>query len=221
MNYTICMDYENYILGNSAPYKLVKSDMNKGELEDRTLSLFRYVFEDLLQWTPYMIRDYISWDLIRWLKLDIAVNKIEFPVELDKNKDLFYIAHLLYPNLISYRRREYTLSLYNKVMNKEKRKFPKDFFSAKNGQENLKICFLYCVEQNLFDLSLKEQYMFFADLPKATVFLKKTGLRVPYYRFYRTVLDLFHDSLEQRANEFYYQYARFMLGLSQTKGTQT
>lgn len=218
MNYTICTDYENYLLGNIDGYKLKQSNMNKGDLEIRTLSLLKYVFEDLLEWTPYMIRDYISWDLIHWLKLDAAIKKIEFPVELDKTKDLFYIAHILYPNLITYRKRDYTLALYCKVMRKDKKKFPKDFFSAKNGQENLKICFSYCVQQNLYDLSLKEQYLFFSNVTKANTFLKNTGLRIPYYQFYPTVLDLFHDSMGESSNELYYQYARFMLGLNQTKG---
>ena len=218
MNFIICAEYENYLLGNSDGYKVVQSNMNTGDINNRVISLLKYVFEDLLEWTPYMIRDYISWDLIHWLKLDSAIKKVEFPVELDKDKDLFYIAHILYPDLISYRKRDYTLALYCKVMNKEKRKFPKNFFSDKNGQDNLKICFSYCVQQNLFDLSLKEQYMYFSNVTKSNNFLKKTGLRVAYYQFYTTVLDLFHDSLGENGNELYYQYARYILGLNQTKG---
>lgn len=218
MNYSICMEYENYILGNATSYKIIKSNMNKGDIEDRTLSLLRYVFEYLLEWTPQMVRDYISWDLLKWLKLDAAIKKIEFPVELDPNTDLFYIAHILYPDEIKYRQKDFTLQVYDKVMKGDKRKFPKGFFSMKNGQSNLKICFLYCVQQSLYDLSLKEQYMYFSDLKKANEFLKKTNLRTAYYKYYKTVLELFHDSLGNMSSELYYQYARFLYSISLVKG---
>lgn len=218
MNYAICTEYENYILGNSNSYKIVKSNMNKGDVEERTLSLLRYVFEDLLEWTPQMVRDYLTWDLLKWLKLDIAIKKIEFPSELDPQKDLFYIAHILYPKEIRYRQKDFTLQVYDKVMKGEKRKFPKGFFSMKNGQNNLKICFLYCVQQNLYDLSLKEQYLYFSDVKQANDFIKKTNLRTAYYKYYKTILELFHDSLGDAASELYYQYARFLYEISLVKG---
>lgn len=76
MNFIICAEYENYLLGNSDGYKVVQSNMNTGDINNRVISLLKYVFEDLLEWTPYMIRDYISWDLIHYPLIFMSINRL-------------------------------------------------------------------------------------------------------------------------------------------------
>lgn len=210
MNVSIRLDYENTLLGRQTTYKIAKKEADKGEINDRILSLLHYVFDELLEWSPSMVRDYLNWDVIEWLHLTSVINKIEFPPELDSRTDLFYIAALMYPKEITYQKRDFTLQVYEKVMSGDLIKYPKGFFSSAEGIENLQICFRYAVRQKLYNKSLKELYLFFSDYQPARKFISNANLSLPYSKHYDLPLDLFHDSLHiSERSEFYYHYAKF------------
>ena len=218
MNISIRLDYENTLLGHQTTYKIAKKDADKGEINDRILSLLHYVFDELLEWSPTMVRDYLNWKVIEWLHLTPVVNKIEFPPELDSKTDLFYIASLMYPKEITYRKKDFTLQVYEKVMSGDLIKYPKGFFSSAAGIENLQICFRYAVRQKLFNKSLKELYLFFSDCQLARKFINDANLKLPYSKHYDSPLDLLHESLQgNEKSEFYYHYAKFKSSVKTAK----
>lgn len=66
------------------------------------LIVFRYAIENILKWSPEDTRDNMNGEIIKSMKLDSLYRFMEFPDELSKTKDYFYIAHLLYPTRIKY-----------------------------------------------------------------------------------------------------------------------
>lgn len=218
INVSIRLDYENTLLGHQAAYKLSKKDTDRGEIDSRIHSLLHYIFDELLEWTPKMVRDYLNWNLIEWLNITSVINKIEFPPELDPQKDLFYVAALLYPDEVSYKKKDYVLQVYEKVLNNELNKFPKSFFTNAEGIKNLQTCFRYYVQQKLYDKNIKELYLYFSDRVRAKKFLVSSNLSLHYGKHYDRVIDLFHDCLnEGERSELYYHYAKFLLESSIVK----
>jgi hypothetical protein len=71
------------------------------------ITVFKYAVEDLLKWTPEMTRDNMNAELIKYMKLDSIYRFLEFPSELVKSRDYFYIAHILYPDRIKYDKTSY------------------------------------------------------------------------------------------------------------------
>ena len=67
------------------------------------------------------------------MKLDGLLRYIEFPAELDKHVDLFYIAHLLYPGRIKFDKKELILRTYKEVLDQKLYKFPKEYLSGSMG----------------------------------------------------------------------------------------
>lgn len=212
------MEYENVLLGNQTVYMISKRGDNKAKVEESAAELFRYVFSDILQWTPQMVRDYLTNDLIDWLKLRRAYKKLHFPPELDPATDLFYVACILYPDEIHYSKKDITLEVYEKVLNGELVKFPKGFFSEQDGIDNLKICFSYAVGQEYFMLTKEELYERFRNKKGIDEFLSKWLLRNTVYKYFESALDLLHQTLpSEDQSDLFYQHGKFLLNVQETK----
>lgn len=210
-NISILIDYERVLMGTGTRYVITKKNLEKEQVQENAIMLLKFVFENLLEWTPEMIQTYLNTNLIKWLHLEHAINSLHFPPELDKKKDLFYVASALYPEKIHYAKREFTLFAYQKYLDHELLKFPKNFFSEAEGMENLKICFLYIVEQRLFDLNSRERYLYFSDRKQAMAFLKNAFLLKPARTYFEDAIDLFHASLpSHEKDELFFKYAKFL-----------
>lgn len=216
-NIGLIMEYEDILLGKRNEFST--SYLSKDNAENDGMIILKYVFENLLGWSPVTIRDFISPELIRMLHLQRVVNKIEFPPELDKNKDLFYLAWLMYPETVHHTRRDLTLKIYQQVLRGELTKFPKNFFLTARGEMNASICLQYAINQNLCVKTIEELYMMFSDKKRAREFLGKVRLLVPCGDIYEYPIDMLHDSLPtSQKNEFFYMYGKFLSVLKDTKG---
>ena len=89
-NIGLLMEYEEILLKKRKDF--TSSYMGKATLQKSACSVFRFAFEDILGWTPEMVRDYTTPELMNILHLRKPLNRIEFPPELDKRTDLFYLA---------------------------------------------------------------------------------------------------------------------------------
>ena len=118
---SLLMDYESVMIERKTKknYHVIRRDDEKEEGPQNAAFLLKYVFEVILGWTPYMVRDYLNNDIVQWLKLENAINKIPFPPELNKVDDLFYIATYLYPNIFPYKKEKYVLEIFEKEYEKE------------------------------------------------------------------------------------------------------
>ncbi len=204
------IQYEDVLLGKRQSFQLVRRE----ELEEKgipnAIKMLRYVFDDLLGWTPEMVRDYLTLDLIKWLKVERAFNKIPFPPELDPKKDLFYVASVLYPDVITYRKKDFTLQVYEKVISGELKKYPKKFFNDDEGFKNIIICLRYCIAQELFSYTTEQVYELFSNPKKAAKFLTNARLKKYVDYYYSDYLDLLHETLtEEYRNSLFYNYYKF------------
>lgn len=72
-----------------------------------TITIFKYAIEELLKWTPEILRDNLNAEIIKSMKLDSIYRFLDFPFELSKSRDYFYVAHILYPERIRYDKTHY------------------------------------------------------------------------------------------------------------------
>ena len=216
-NIGLLIEYEEILLHKRKDFS--SAYMGKGTLAKSACSVFRFAFEDILGWSPQMVRDYISPELMELLHLQKPLNRISFPPELDKKNDLFYLAWMMYPETINIKKRELVLRVYEKVRNKIISKFPKGFFSEAEGELNACICLQYVINQELKFNSIQELYEMFADTETISIFLRKNKLYAPCCEFYETPLDMLHNALpESEKNELFYQFSRFREELKIAKG---
>lgn len=112
-NIGLLMEYEEILLKKRKDF--TSSYMGKATLQKSACSVFRFAFEDILGWTPEMVRDYTTPELMNILHLRKPLNRIEFPPELDKRTDLFYLAWMMYPDTIHINQKQLVLRVYEKV----------------------------------------------------------------------------------------------------------
>jgi hypothetical protein len=140
-----------------------------------------------------------------------------FPEELSKRNDCFYVAHLLYPKRIPYSTRNLVMITYQRVLNHESGKFPKEYFSGAEGQLRACICLQYLLIEHLSFTSIEEIYYYFSTT-KAMSMLRQFRLATVCSELYESPLDFLHNALpSSQKNELYYQFYRFQSALKNEK----
>lgn len=216
-NIGLLMEYEEILLKKRKDF--TSSYMGKATLQKSACSVFRFAFEDILGWTPEMVRDYTTPELMNILHLRKPLNRIEFPPELDKRTDLFYLAWMMYPDTIHINQKQLVLRVYEKVRQGIVMKFPKNFFSEANGLLNANICLQYAINRDLVFKNIQELYEYFSDRLQAVAFLKECKLYAPCCEFYEYPIDYLHHSLpDAERNSLYYHFGRFLTDLEEIKG---
>lgn len=204
-------DYENLLLKDDPGVNLSTSyfcytDYNNHKL---ALDLFRYVMEEILHWTAIDIVHSLDLNTIKNLHLLVPYKYLIFPEELNKRKDCFYVAHLLYPNEIPYSTKSLVTIAYQKVLSQESGKFSKNFFSGAEGELRACICLQYLLKEYLSFSSVEEIYYYFST-PKAMSTLRQYHLASVCSELFESPLEFVHNSLpNKQKNELYFQFYRF------------
>lgn len=175
------------------------------------LDVFQYAIEVYLRWSPEEAGTYLTMDVVKLLKLDSILKYIRFPAELTIERDLFYIAHLLYPKRVPFDEKELILRTYKEVLGGQLYKFPKEYLSDSLGMMRACICFQYMCSKYLSFTSVEQMYAHFST-SQGTKDLKKYRLYAICVDMFELPLDFLHESLSIRQkNEFFYHYYRFSL----------
>ncbi len=212
-NIGLIMEYEDILLGKRKEFS--PEYVGKNTIAKDIREFLKYVYEDLLHWTPQMIRDYNNAELVKSLYLTKAIKKIPFPSELSADEDFFYVAKFLYPDIIRCSKKHLTLRVYERVLSGDLVKYPKKFFSDADGELNLNICFQYAVSQNLQVKSIEELYAYFSNKEQGIAFLKEARLYNPYVNYYEYPIDILHESLpSQQKNMLFYMNERLKTEIS-------
>lgn len=222
---SIIVEYEEYLIGNKQrlPAEFVGYTHQK---QTALKDLFRFLFSDILRWTPEMVKVYINMQVLDMLKAGSLIKYIDFPPELERDKDLFYFAKILFPNDIRYSHKDIVIHTYTSVLNKSRKKFPPEFFLDAEGRLNFSICLNYYIssgrDTQMIFADMEEAYEFFADDRKANALLTEARLYLPCMSLYEDALDMFHDCLSSsQRNEFLYRANRFRKDFEKAKQAST
>ena len=108
-NMGLLMEYEDILLKKRKDFSATYIGQNASQKDIK--ELFQYVFENLLEWTPEMARDYLTMDIIQKLHLMRPLRKLEYPPEINIDQDLFSVAWMVYPEQIHISRHELLISI--------------------------------------------------------------------------------------------------------------
>ena len=87
MNYALFVEYEGILLGNTQKF----SQLSLTRLREKTTAkqILRFIFEELLEWTPEQVRDYLTPQIAEQLHLTRIVHQIDFPSECNPETDSY------------------------------------------------------------------------------------------------------------------------------------
>lgn len=215
-NLGLQMEYEDILLGKRKDYSAayMKEEAVQTDIQD----LMRYVFENYLHWTPEMVKDYLTIDILKKMHLIRPFKKLDYPAEMNNGIDLSYVAMVLYPKKIRYSRVGLVLHVYEKMLCGEIKKYPKNFFLAADGEENACICLQYALTEYLSAYTISGLYSFFSNKRKAIPFLKRVKLYKPCQDIFELPIDMLHKSLPlEDRDELTYHFERYKVELQREK----
>ncbi len=190
----------------------------KDQANEIACALFRYVFENILEWTPTEVVNYLTFEHIKQLNLSRAFNVLDYPPEYkDRRCAPFYVGILCYPQLKRYYD-EQTLWImeYNRCVDRGRNHYVNfDEDNIENARDKARFLLNHVLinDCELHFRNIEEVYAFFAS-KKAERWLATKKLKAAV-KFFDSPLDFLHQSLpsdvpkENGRNDFVLQYTEF------------
>ena len=218
-NITLLVEYEQVLLGNKSEYHLIprqpgdqtdKKEENTAALATAAQYFLKYVFQYILGWTPYQVRDYLDDDIIERYALRNCIKNVPFPQELNSMRDYYFIASWLYPETIPYDKEKAILNVYTRVLRHERRYHPNFFKGGPAGEEIFLTCLRYALSVDFFSRGVQDIYQFFTKPSNTNAFASKWGLKAHYNKWYDNFMDAVHNALPAvDRNDFLRHFANF------------
>ena len=206
----VIYEYEKVLIGNQKTFSSYFFRFSETQNEKIALSVFRYAFDTYLKWSPEQLQTGLTMEIISRLKLNMLLKYIIYPPEADKTKDVYPIITKLYPGRFKENIRDNVRRVYNRILNGEKEKFPKEFFEGNKGKYKALLCFQYMLNGMPPFASTKELYQTFVG-PSGAAILRKHKLYAVCSGLFEYPLDFLHAALpNSMKNEYYYHYYRFL-----------
>lgn len=210
MEIEIIAEYEQVLIGNQRvidPYYFTNKTMEANQ--DISLLLIQYMTERFLKWSPQKLYESLTMDVLKHWRLAGLLKYIVFPDELNKEKNIGFLAHMIYPNEVKITERDICMSVYSRVCNGEMKKYPKDFFHSNESLNYICFCLKYAIENYTNFKSTEEMYDFFGTASclkflrtyKLSTYIKEQ-FEAPIVAFYLIVPD-------EQDIPFLFQYYRF------------
>ena len=202
-------EYKEVLLGQRKAYS--SALMSKQGIEWRK-GLLRSIFEQYRNWTPEQIRDLLTPALVTEMKLWTLINSIPCPAELDRKKELYYVAWYLYPETRNMTDDQLTLKLHADILNGQKRGFPRGYFDGDKGCHRAHILFCEMIEREFPRLGITDNtrflYEYFASCHGKGL-LRKYKLMTALCARYDSPLEYLHDFLppKQKDDDLFKYYA--------------
>lgn len=171
---------------------------------DRVLALFRYVFEEILNWTPEDAANNLNADICAKLDLNKPLAQLApyfKAVGCTIQSDHFYVAKLCYPDVLrNYSQRQAVLSTYQAVLRAKDVHFSTVFFSEGDVELKAAYCLMYALSQQVSFKNVWEMYKYFANDTTGTKFIQDWRLQTPLKKLFLNPLHYLHQTLtdEQR-----------------------
>ena len=202
-------EYEEILVGRRKRISTFYINGNVMPLEDVAITIFRYVFDELLKWKPETAIEYFTEAIAKQLMLEPYIKMIKFPNDIDST-DLWYIVYKTYPKDIPIDIRSLTIRTYTYVLEGKKKRFPTNFFSGINEKFKAAICLNHAVNCFLHFDNLNEYYKYFAE-PTGKEFIRNHYLGKVCRECFSSALEYAHMALhpEQR-NEMLFEFYKYM-----------
>lgn len=207
----VIFEYENILLGKKRGFGSTYFDLTEDQNEQTALMVIHHAIDSYLCWTQKQVEECFDWEIINRMRLNSLMKHIRFPVESDKEKDLFILIDKLYPKRNKSALKDPTLAIYNKILSGERSKFPKGYFDGVEGMFRALLCFQHMISLMEPFESADDIYDHFAH-GKGIVTLKKYKLNVVSNSLYETPVDYLHAALpKEHRDEFLYHMHKFNL----------
>lgn len=190
---------------------VIKKRKDTESNQKNALIIFKYAIEKLLCWTPKEVETYLTYDILEKLKLCPLLQYLYFPPELSKTKDVNYIAHLVYPNIIHVDEKKLCIQAFRKILLSPKSKdFPKDYFLNAEGFIRASICLQYIINNYIMPSNIQQLYSVFSIKDDVDEILDHYKLLQPCYTLFDNPIDYLHYSLpETQRSSFWYNFYKF------------
>lgn len=202
-------EVQEILLNKRQHYSASFLDRDTGDIN--IYEALRYLFEAFLEWNPIQVRDCLSYEIIKLLKMEPLVNRIPCPPELDRNRDFEFVAWYLYPETINCTKKDLAIKVYHRLIRGEISRFPKGYFDGTVQAWFRARCTFQCmlIEYLPPFPSMEAMYAFFAGAAGREA-IRKYKLLVPLRELYDSPLDYLHDSLssQQKDEKLYQKYKR-------------
>lgn len=205
----LLFEYEQILLGNKSGFSPYYFKYGNDTSQNYALYVIKFAVENYLGWDPEDMKNHFTKEVAIQMKLEPLMKYIEFPPELDKETDYYYLATFLYPNIIRIDIKELVLRTYKNVLSGKLCKFPKEYLSGTQGMMRAGICLQYMLNQNYTFHTIQDMYKFFSE-PAGSRALKEFRLNNICNEIYEHPIDYLHESLPNaQKDEFWYHYYRF------------
>lgn len=209
----IIMAYDDLFIGNGDNFPLMLlSRYSPLYSNNYALELFRYAFETKLDWSPVEVRDFLTMDILKALKLSSVLQFVIFPESLIPEENLFYLAWLIYPKTQNNSLINVELQLYDRFIDNNLTKLPKGFFTDGDSSIRAFNCLIYAINKlhpfNFNDNFL--EYEYFSSM-NCVSFLRKAKLIKVYNSMDLSPLEFFHSALSQnQKSDLFFSYFSFL-----------
>lgn len=199
-------EYDDVMMGRRKTYS--SALMTKEQGPYLCAELLKSIFTLYMHWTPEQVRDQLTPDVVKTMKLWPLVKRLPCPPELNPAKELYYVAWHLWPETRTVKTPELIIKLYTDILNENMKKFPSGYFDGNDGYIRARILFMTMVREFLppFE-NLEAMYMYFAS-PAGKKCISKYKLTIPLRELYGSALAYLHDALPewQRDDDLYEKY---------------
>lgn len=204
-------EYDEILLGKRRKFSSMYFNFSDSTNELMALSVIKYAIEHFLKWKPNEAYNMLTKKVLKQLHLSSLLTYIEFPIELNKTSDIWYVVHKIYPQHFPLSKRRLITTLMSRIVSGERNKIPSDYFFCEDGELRACVCLQYVLENFFVFRSIEDMYKFFADNKEVHKVLVQYRLRNVYSLFYDSPLEFLHIALpEDQKNEFLYQYYSFI-----------
>lgn len=203
-------EYERVIVGNQRvidPFYFVGKSQDSNQ--HMVLLLIQYVCETYLGWTPQKMYLSLTTDILKQWKLYSLLKYVKFPEELNKDKNIGYLAHMIYPQQVPISSKDICMMVYQQIESGELKKYPKGFFAGSLGMNRVCYCLKYAIDNNLNFTSIEDMYEFFGT-DRCLNFLRESHLGTYVRDLFDAPITAFYLIVPEEQNiPFLFQYYRF------------
>lgn len=197
-------EYDEILTGRRKSF----SGMVSGEHETQEIceKLLRYIFENYLHWSPEQVAECLSEDVIKRNCLTSLISHIPCPPELNRRRDLYFVAWDLYPEIKKMTPAQLLAKTYDDICEGRLKKFPKKYFDGPEGRDRARLLFQLMLTKFLPQrfANMEQMYSFFAK-DVARSYLSLRFLSTPLKELYgNDCLAYMHDSLPNDRDEALY-----------------